>query len=158
LYFTTPFLVITVFIRNQLVRSQPRSGELRIPPLARATIGITGLAAFVLGAYLFLSPGRAIDIWPWALTPLTARVMGAVLMLGVSGLMIAADPRWSTAKIMLQVARIMIALILIAAVRAHDQFDTDRLMTWMLGIGLAFVLLAATALDVRMEQRATRRE
>jgi hypothetical protein len=123
--------------------------------VARAVIGLAGLAALVLGAYLFLSPNRAIDIWPWALTPLTARVMGAVLMLGVSGLMIAADARWTTAKLMLQVARIMIGLFLIAAVRAHDQFDTTRALTWMLGFGLGFVLIAATALDVRMEMRST---
>ncbi|MEO7398956.1 MAG: hypothetical protein ABIW84_10360, partial [Ilumatobacteraceae bacterium] len=96
-----------------------------------------------------------IDIWPWALTPLTARVTGAILMLGVCGLTIAADPRWSTARIMLQVARIMILLFLVAAWRAHAQFDTSRPMTWMLGIGLAAVLVAATALDARMQRKAS---
>jgi hypothetical protein len=73
-------------------------------------------------------------------------------MLGVSGLMIAADPRWTTARIMLQVARIMIFLFLLAAARAHAQFDTSRPMTWMLGIGLSGVLVAATLLDIRMQR------
>jgi hypothetical protein len=153
LYFTTPFLVLAAYLRNQALDSTPGPDDLRVPPIARAVIGLTGLGALLLGAYLFVLPRRAIDLWPWMLTPLTARVVGAILMLGVSGLMIAADPRWTTAKIMLQVARIMIALFLIAAARAHDQFDTSRPMTWMLGIGLALVLVAATVLDLRMQRQ-----
>ena len=154
LYFTTPFLVLGTFVRNQAVAHETVTDELRIPRVARALIALTGLAALVLGAYLFLFPRQAIDIWPWTLTPLTARVTGAVLMLGVCGLMIAADPRWTTAKIMLQVARIMIALFFLAALRAHEQFDSSRPMTWMLGVGLGGVLVAATILDVRMERKA----
>lgn len=155
LYFTTPFLVMATFLRNQRFAADPSAEELRIPPMARAVLALTGLAAVLLGAYLYVVPKRAIDIWPWALTPLTARVTGAILMLGVCGLTIAADPRWSTARIMLQVARIMILLFLVAAWRAHAQFDTSRPMTWMLGIGLAAVLVAATVLDTRMQRRAS---
>jgi hypothetical protein len=153
LYFTTPFLVLGVFARNQAVDQDPSTDELRLPPTARMLIALAGLAALVLGLYTFLFPSRAIDIWPWALTLLTARVIGAILMLGVSGLMIATDPRWTTARIMLQVARIMIFLFLLAAVRAHEQFDTSRPLTWMLGIGLGAVLVAATLLDLRMQRR-----
>ncbi len=155
LYFTTPFLVLATFIRNQRVESDPSPDELRLPPTARAVFALTGLAAVLLGAYLYIVPNRAIDIWPWALTPLTARVTGAILMLGVSGLTIAADPRWTTTRIMLQVARIMIFLFFVAAWRAHAQFDTSRPMTWMLGIGLAGVLVSATLLDVRMQRKAS---
>ena len=154
LYFTTPFLVLGTYVRNQAAASRPAGDELSIPQTARALIALTGLGALVLGAYLFLFPRQAIDIWPWVLTPLTARVTGAILMLGVSGLMIAADPRWATAKIMLQVARIMIALFLLAALRAHEQFDSSRPMTWMLGIGLGGVLISTTILDVRMQHKA----
>jgi hypothetical protein len=153
LYFTTPFLVFAVFLRNQAVSPSASPDELRIPATARVVTAMAGLGAVVLGAYLFVFPNRAIDIWPWMLTPLTARVTGAILMLGISGLIIAADGRWATAKIMLQVARIMIVLFLVAAARAHDQLDSSRPMTWLLGIGLSGVLLAATALDLRMNRR-----
>ena len=155
LYFTTPFLVLATFLRNQRIAADPSADELRIPPMARAVLALTGLAAVLLGAYLYVVPKRAIDIWPWALTPLTARVTGAILMLGVCGLTIAADPRWSTARIMLQVARIMIFLFFVAAWRAHAQFNTSRPMTWMLGIGLAAALVAATVLDARMQRKAS---
>ena len=156
LYFTTPFLVLAVYLRNRTVERQPATDEVRISTPARAAFALTGVAAVSLGAYLYLLPTRAIKIWPWTLTPLTARVVGAVLMLGIAGVMIAADARWTTARIMLQVAQIMICLFFLAAIRARDQFESSRPMTWMLGIGLAAVLVAATALDLRMRSRSRR--
>lgn len=150
LYFTTPFLVVAAFVRNQRLRASPTADEPVLPTTARVASGATGLAAGVFGAYVFLRPERAIDFWPWELTPLTARVIGSILLLGLSGLLIAADPRWSAAQIMVQVAQIMIALFLVAAVRARDELDTGRPMTWMLGVGLGTVLAGTLLLEVRM--------
>lgn len=154
LYATTPFLVVAVFLRNRKVEPAPAPDELRLSPLARAVVGATGLAALGLGLFLYLAPGSAVDVWPWALTPLTARVMGAVMMLGVAGVGVWLDPRWSTARLMLQVERVMVALILLGAVRARDQFDTSRPLTWILGAGLVGVLAASTVLDRVMQRRA----
>ncbi len=161
LYFTTPFLVTAVWLRNRrqergLVRTE--SDDLRLSRTARAVIGLAGLGALALGAFLFLWPEQANDAWPWSVTPLTARVMGAVLMLGVAGLGLCADPRWSTARLILQVERIMVALILLAAARAHNQFDTSRPLTWMLGGGLVGVLIGSTALDQIMQRRIEQRK
>ena len=44
------------------------------------------------GLFLFLVPSAAISVWPWALTPLTARVMGAVFCLGLAGIGAVAGP------------------------------------------------------------------
>ena len=50
------------------------------------------------------------------LTPLTARVVGAMFALpGVVGLGIALEPRWSAARILLEAHACSIAMILIAA-------------------------------------------
>ena len=155
LYFTTPFLVLGVFLRNQALDPAPSPDDLRISTTARVVLVLTGLGAICTGAYLYLLPNQAIDVWPWALSPLTARVIGAIFMLGVAGLTIAADPRWTTAQIMVRVEQIMISLFLLAALRARDQFDTSRPLTWMLGIGLTGVLLAATVLDIRMRRKAS---
>lgn len=152
LYFTTPFLVAAVFVANQRFRRPPGPADPVIPMVARVVSGATGVAAGVFGAFVFLRPEQAIDVWPWELTPLTARVIGSILLLGLSGVLIAADPRWSAAQIMIEVAQIMIALFLVAAVRARDEFDTGRPLTWMLGVGLAAVLVGATLLEVRMRR------
>ena len=51
LYFTTPLLVLAVFIRNERLTTAPSPDELRIPATARAVIAITGIAAVSLGAF-----------------------------------------------------------------------------------------------------------
>jgi hypothetical protein len=153
LYFTTPFLVLGAWLRNR-GRDRPAAGDLALSPPARAVIGATGLLSVALGLFLFLRPAQAIDLWPWPLTPLTARVMGAVFCLGVAGLGILADPRWSTARIMLQTEQVMLSLILVAAVRDRGHLDGSRPFTWLLLGGLAGVLLSSIALSVAMDRRA----
>lgn len=157
LYFTTPLLVLAVFLRNRRVESAPRSDELRLPEPARLVLGVTGLAALCFGVLLFVDPGSSTDLWPWVLSPLTGRVMGAVLMLGVAGIGMYFDPRWSTVRLMLQVERVMVALILLAAGRAHDEFFTGRPVTWMLGFGLLGVLIGSFVLDRTMCARTESR-
>lgn len=44
------------------------------------------------GLLLLIAPGRADDIWPWALTPLTSRAIGAFLLgIGLSALIAVRD-------------------------------------------------------------------
>ena len=154
LYFTTPFIVLGVFLRNRPRNPGAGPGDLVLSPVARLVIGVTGVAALVLGLFLFLWPEHAIDAWPWTLTPLTARVMGAVLMLGVAGIGVSIDPRWSTARLMLEVEGLMVTLILVAAVRAHGQFRGARPLTWMLAGGLVAVLAGSIGVHHTMERRA----
>ncbi len=154
LYFTTPILVVGVWLDNRRRDPGVVAGDLTIPPIANRIIGTAGLAALCLGAFIFVFPTWAVQNWPWTLTPLTARVMAAVLMLGVAGIGMYRDSRWSAARSMLNVERLMVALILLAAVRARDQMDTTRPLTWALGFGLVFVLVGSTALDIQMRRRA----
>ena len=39
---------------------------------------VIGISAFVVNIALFLQPAAMISVWPWVLTPLTARVVGHV--------------------------------------------------------------------------------
>ncbi len=149
LYFTTPFLVLAVWWRNRARDLGPAPGEPVLGPAVRLVTGVIGLAALAFGVFMIGWPAAAIDVWPWVLTELTARVMGAVLMLGVVGLGIYADPRPGTARLMLEVAAIMIALILAAAMRAREEFITSRPLTWLLGAGLIAVLAGAVILARR---------
>jgi len=157
LYFTTPFLVWGAWAANRSRDTRPGPDELLLPPMARLVMGATGAVAVVAGMVLFLLPQRAIDVWPWHLTPLTARVLGAVFMLGIAALGVISDARWSAARLMLQVQIFMLTLILVAAARAHADFDTSRPMTWLLLGGFLAALLVAIVLSVTMEARDGRR-
>ncbi len=154
LYFTTPFVVAAVWWRNRARERPAEPDEARLPRVTHWAAGATGLAAPALGLVLFVVPEQAARFWPWAITPLTGRVLGAVLMLGVAGLGLYLDPRRSTARIMLEVATVMLGLMLIAGVRARSEIAGDRPLTWLLAIGLAAVL-AGSAWFTFGERRAT---
>jgi hypothetical protein len=156
LYFTTPFIIFAVFARNQREYAPATAGELMIPSAAAVTMAAGGGLAVAMSAFLFLFPQRAADVWPWPLTPLTARVLGAILALGVAGLGALRERRWSAARILLQVAGVMLLLIAVAAARAHREFDTSRPLTWVFLVGFGSTVLAGAALYVRMESRSRR--
>ena len=84
-----------------------------------------------MSLFLYLFPSRGADVWPWHLTPLTARVLGAVFALGGAGVGTWWERRWSAIRILAQVAGVMLVLIVIAAARAHAEFDTSKALTWL---------------------------
>ena len=154
LYFTTPFLVFGVFFLNKREESETAPGDLLLSPSTALVIGVMGGAAVATTLFLFLFPKTAIGFWPWKLTELTARVMGAIFALGVAGLGAFTDKRWSGARILLQVEAFMLVLILIAAVRAHRDFDTSRPLTWVFAAGFLGLAVSTAILYARMEAKS----
>ena len=100
-----------------------------------------------------MDPARAISLWPWTLTPLTARVMAAILALGIAGVGAFAERRWSCVRVMLQVEAIMLALIAGAVVRGWSELHTGRVLTWLFGAGLLLVLAGSGAVAARRARR-----
>jgi hypothetical protein len=72
LYFTTPFIVFLLWLRNRAMDPGPTSHDRRVPRLVGLVIGIVGGLTLLTSLILFLQPGFMISIWPWQLTPLTA--------------------------------------------------------------------------------------
>jgi hypothetical protein len=154
LYFTTPLFVFAVFVSNQRRSSRSTDGELLMPRVAAALIGVGGVCAVLMSAFMYLFPQHAIDIWPWKLTPLTARMLSAIFALGLAGLGAFWDRRWSSARVLLQVAAVMLALIFVAGIRAHSEFNNSRPLTWLSAIGFGATVIAGVALYIHMESRA----
>ena len=150
LYFSTPFLVFGGWLANRRHAAPARPDETRLGRMARFVIALVGVAALLQGVVMFAAPPLELPYWPWLLTPLTCRVMGAVFCLGVAGITVLADPRWTSVKLMLQVAMLMIALILVAAVRAAPEFDPKQPLTWMLLAGFVAILVGAAYLSYAM--------
>ena len=147
LYFTTPFLVFAVWLRNRTADlGTVDPDEFIIRPVIRLFIGIIGLITLAVSLLLFLQPDLMIRLWPWMLTPLTARVVGAMFALpGIVGLGIAAEKRWSAARIILEAQAFSIAMILVAAALAWGNFAPSKPLTWLFVGGLAFLLVAIAA-------------
>jgi hypothetical protein len=156
LYFTTPFLIFWVWWANRRHDVPGTSADLLLPVRVSRVIVVLGALSVLTAVFLFLFPGRAIAVWPWTLTPLTAQVLGAIFALGIAGLGALADRRWSSARILFQVAALMLALILVAGVRANGELDPSNAMTWLIGGGFAGVLAAVVILYARMRARHSR--
>jgi hypothetical protein len=156
LYFSTPFLVSGCWLLNQRVAAPAVAavaGERLLGSTTRAIVAAVGLLALVQGVVMFLAPGAMIPLWPWSLTPLTCRVLGAVFCLGCAGVSALRDPRWTSVRLMVQVEVVMVALIALAAVRGRGQFATDRPLTWVLAAGFGAVLAGSGLLWYRNEVR-----
>ncbi|HZX98341.1 MAG TPA: hypothetical protein VFE92_02440 [Dermatophilaceae bacterium] len=156
LCFTAPFLVFGAWLANRRFAAPAGAEEPRLGSVARWVVGLIGLLALVQGIVMFLEPARVIPIWPWMLTPLTCRVIGAIFCLGSAGIGVLVDPRWTTVKLMLQVEALMVTLMLIASVRARTEFDTGRPLTWLMLGGFVAVLLGSVYLWYTMETRPRR--
>lgn len=155
LYFTTPFLVFAVWLRNRTTdRGTAEPNEVIIPQVIRLFIGVVGVITLAVSLLLFLQPALMIRLWSWMLTPLTARVVGAMFALpGVVGLGIALEQRWSAARIILEAQAFSIVMILIATARAWSDFEQSNAITWLFVGGLSFLLVALAALYVGIEIR-----
>lgn len=155
LYFTAPFIVLGVWIRNRNQDSgQMDAHDVIIPYPIRLLMSAFGIVTLGISLVLFLQPALMVGLWPWTLTPLTARVMGAMFALpGVVGVGISLDMRWSTANIILQSQSFSILLILIATIRAWRDFDWLKPGSWMFVGGLGIMLISIIALNIIIKTR-----
>jgi hypothetical protein len=152
LYFSTPFLIFWVWLRNRRYDAPAAADDVLLPrPVARV-IGAVGVLALTMGLLLFLLPGTAAAWWPWSLTPLTARVLGAIFCLGLAGIGAFTDRRWSSARLPFQVAAVMLTLFLVAGVRAYSQFDPANVLTWLFAAGFIGVTAAMAVVYLRMQR------
>ncbi|RIK42805.1 MAG: hypothetical protein DCC58_10505 [Chloroflexi bacterium] len=79
-YIVAPFVIfgIVIWMGRAMGADPPR-----IAPLAtweRALLLLISLGMVPLGLALFIAPGWADGVWPWALTPLTGQAVGAWLV------------------------------------------------------------------------------
>jgi hypothetical protein len=143
LYFTLPFVLPVVWVRNRAEDpGQPAAGEALLPGGVRTALVLVGAVLSAAALLLLLFPQWMIPAWPWTLTPLTARIMSAMFALpGLVSLGIAADQRQSVAPIIVEAEAIAIALILVAAVRARGDVNWLHPAGWTFVGGMLSVLL-----------------
>ena len=155
LYAVTPVLVLGFWLRNRSVDPcQPDSWDAALPASWRVGFGVVGLGTLLVALLLFVQPAAMIAIWPWQLTPLTARVLGGMFALpGVVEIGLALDPRWSAARITLQSQIVSLAFMILAIARAWSEFNQSSPATWIFAVGLVTLLLALIGGHLWMDQR-----
>ena len=142
LYFTTPFLVIAAWVRNRTRDPRaPDADDRALPAPVRLALGGVGAVLLAVAALLFLRPDVAIQLWPWTLTPLTARVVASLFALaGAAEISVASDWRWSAARVTLQSQLIALLGIELAAVLAWGDLRPANPLRWLFAGGLLLLL------------------
>ncbi|MFC7225953.1 hypothetical protein N0B31_00945 [Salinirubellus salinus] len=155
LYAVTPVLVPGLWALNRRTEPvSPRVTEPRLPRAVRVLGGALGVVITVSAVALFVVPGPMIELWPWSVSPLTARVLtGWFALLGIVNAVVVLDPRWSAARILVQSQLLGFGLVLLGVVRAWGDFDQSNVLTWSFVGGMVLYLGAVLVLYVGMERR-----
>lgn len=160
LYVTTPFLTFAALIANRRADdSTPEGRDVTIPWPARILLAAIGILSLVCGLVMFVAPNLAIDVWAWEVTPLTARVVGAVLTLpGMVNLWLLRDGRWSSFRWMFQAQLISLVFITAALLFAWNQMEWSRPSAplFVCGIVASFVVYAVFYAYNERQLRLTR--
>ncbi|HEY0616674.1 MAG TPA: hypothetical protein VGD15_03770 [Kribbella sp.] len=146
LYFAAPLLVLGAWLANRRYADDVRRVDDLLAPSVRGVVAAIGMLALVTGTAMFISPSTFLDLWPWTLTPLSCRTLAAVWCLGGAGIGAWRDARWSTLRRMLEVEMVMVALMLLAALRAHDQLDSGKPLAWPILVGFSLLFFSSIVL------------
>ncbi len=158
LYATTPVLVLlTIMANHGEDGGASEHDDVDIPVPWRWSLALVGAAASVTGLVLFAVPDLLIGTWAWEVTPLTARVVGAVLTLpGLVNVWMLRDTRWSAFRQVFQAQLVSLACIVLAlGVRSGD-LEWERPGAWLFTVGILVSAAAYVAFYVTMERRRLR--
>lgn len=151
LYFAAPLLVLLAWWVNRGQSVPATVDDLLLSTPEVAVLAAAGVLSCATAVVLFALAGSVGQIWPWSLTPLTARVVGSIFALGFAAVQVLADRRWTSARLPVQVALIMLSLMAVAAARTLGDFAADRPLTWLLAAGLIGSLIGLAVLYGRRE-------
>jgi len=79
-YIAVPVALTLLAVRQQRMPGADPQRRQPLPTWLAVVLTGQGAIMLVVGVVLFVSPARAATLWPWTLTPLTARVVAAWLV------------------------------------------------------------------------------
>ena len=133
---------LLVLLRGQL--RMPGGDPARTAPLERwllAVMGVQALVVLVIGTALWVAPSTADSLWPWTLTPLTARAVGAWLLALATGLAATIWERdWGRVRVAVPTYTAAPLLQLVALARFSDTLGWDGAGAWCYVVFLLSIL------------------
>jgi hypothetical protein len=116
LYTITPVAIPLLYAYNQS-RAPRREAGAELARGLRLGLAVVGIAVMAVGVVMLASPSTAMDFWPWTLTPLTARIMAAVVALyGSVWLSVAVDGTRLGARIPLEAHALGLTCVIVVLI------------------------------------------
>lgn len=136
-----PWLMVLYVLQRRAAGGEPE----RTAPLERRLLPVMALQALVvlvIGVALWVSPSRAGSLWPWALTPLTARAVGAWLLALATGLAVTIWERdWQRVRVAVLTYVAAPVFQLVALARFHSTLGWHGAGAWLYVAFLGSILL-----------------
>ena len=147
-YITVPPLIVALL---PLQLREPGGDAPRQAPIERWLMPIVAVQAaivLVLGILLFAAPSTADSLWPWPLTPLTARTVAAWLFALATGLAMTLWERdWARIRVSTLTYACAPVLQFVALARFSDTVNWDAAGIWLyVGFLLSILILGVYGL------------
>ena len=142
IYTVVPPTMLVVWVRQLRIKREdrPRSGVLRRP--FQVVLVFQAAIMLLLGLGLFIAPSNFDSLWPWELTPLTSRAIGAWLIgLGVFAAQAVVENDYSRIRSGVVSYTVFSLLELVALVRYPASINWDQPASWLYTSFLASILL-----------------
>ena len=155
-YVTVPLgMLVMLVAQERLPRADPPA-RLPLPRGLAAVLVVQGAVFLTVGAVLFASPGTESGLWPWQLTPLTARTVAAWLLAFGAGTVLALRDRDLDRLELAAVAYAVFGALEIVVLLLHsDVVRWDSPATYG-SLGLAASTVVSGAYALRLTRAAGR--
>jgi hypothetical protein len=129
-YVLPPPIYLAAYIWHQR-RAGPPSYDNPLPTVVRRLLVVLGGLLTAETVFAFVSPSYLADAFPWALTPLTARVLcGFLLAVSTILLSIARENDRDRARVVTPTLVLLLPVVGLQMARYWDQVDTSRVRLW----------------------------
>jgi hypothetical protein len=131
-YLLPPPIFVAAYLWHQRkAASGPSESNSSLPTWLRNVLVIAGGFLAVGAALIFLFPGLLIPVFPWQLTPLTARSLSGWLMaVGTLMLAIYFENDQTRAKLSTPMLLLLLPVLLLQMLRYADQVDWGNAVLW----------------------------
>ncbi len=158
IYIITPFLVPWLWYHNRVTDPGTlETHDREVPKWVRQIAGVVGILTLLFWLVSFINPPWLISIWPWKLTPLTARTVCAWgALTAVLGLVLSREICWSAWRYSMQAIALGQVLMVIGSIVHRQDFNNGSLLNPYF-IATVGMLIAVLALSVGMEMSISAR-
>jgi hypothetical protein len=141
IYAVAPPVMFVILVLQLRTPGGDPPREVPIRPWARGVLAVQGGLMLVLGIGLFLVPETFAPLWPWPLTPLTGRAVGAWLIgFGIATLHADWENDWKRAQAAALACIALGVLELVALLRFPGTLDWAGVDSWVYVLFLLSVL------------------
>jgi hypothetical protein len=153
-YMVVPPVMLFVLLRQMRVRMPAVSMRRPLPEMLRVGFAAQAAVLLAVGAALFVVPEATLGHWPWALTDLSARAIGAWLLgLGLCAAHLVGENDLERVQPACASAALLGGLQLIALVRFAADVAWTQPQAWLY-VAFLITLLATGACGVWWKRRA----